>query len=121
MSEALDHVSTLVLQISGARHVEASVRVHHDLGIAGDDATRLLQEMTSKFSVSFEGFEFARFFPSETEAFDAQIADLIGLGGQRQPLTVQHLAHRALELKHGSERIDAQPDVLSGASSGTRV
>ena len=61
MSEAFDHISTLVRRISGANHVEATTRVHHDLGITGDDAARLLYEVTSKFPVALEGFEFSRF------------------------------------------------------------
>lgn len=77
---------------SAAEVVKPEVAIAIEGGITGDDAAKLLYEVTSRFPVALEGFEFGRFFPSETEAFDAQIEDLIGLGGQRQPLTVQHLA-----------------------------
>jgi hypothetical protein len=40
----------------------------HDLGIAGDDAAELFNKIAEKFGTRFDGLDFAKFFPNESEA-----------------------------------------------------
>lgn len=39
----------------------------HDLGINGDDAVELLEEIAKRYNVTFQDFWFPDYFPNETE------------------------------------------------------
>ena len=66
--------------------------LYHDLGIGGDDASELFEDLLSAFPIDMTGFEFSRFFPEEADAMWEYWAAKVGLGTKRPPLTIRHLA-----------------------------
>lgn len=88
-----EEIIALVRDIGGAKKkIDGRSRIFHDLGIAGDDAHELLENIRAKFNVSFVGFKFERYFPDEAEALGRHIANLFGRrGDDKAPLTVDHL------------------------------
>ena len=92
MSPQLAEVEAIVRRITRCREIAPTSRLFHDLGLSGDDAFEVLEEVGSKFGVTFSGFEFERYFPQEEEAFWAHLARVLGLRLRREPLTVGHLA-----------------------------
>ncbi len=90
VAEVIDVVRKFV----GRRGViDGSTRIYHDLHIAGDDAGELLDEIAKRFGVSFEGLDFHRYFPNESDAFFYFLARrFLGYRDRRHaPLTVGHL------------------------------
>ena len=92
MSEPLAEVEAIVRQITGGADVQPTSRLFHDLGIGGDDAFEMLEQVAERFGVSFSGFQFSRYFPDESEALGAHWARVLHLPLRRESLTVQHLA-----------------------------
>jgi hypothetical protein len=59
---------TIIKRITCSRKpVLHTAAIYHDLHIGGDDADELLTEISRRFGVSFSGFNFADYFPNETE------------------------------------------------------
>ena len=56
MEAAIDKICAIVRRVSGARSVNAETRVYHDLGIGGDDAWEMLEEMRSETTLDFTEF-----------------------------------------------------------------
>jgi hypothetical protein len=44
--------------VGKTREIEDRTLIHHDLGISGDDADDLLNEIANEFGVTFAGFVF---------------------------------------------------------------
>lgn len=74
--------------------------IYHDLGIGGDDAGELLDEMQDKFGVLFDGFDFQKYFPNEHEIFWLHIAKLLGRTDKaHKPVSIGHLKQVVLRGK----------------------
>ena len=95
MRSSLAELIGIVRRITGVRRIVPTSRLFHDLGMAGDDASEVLEEVAAKFGVIFPGFDFDRYFPQENEAFGAHLARMFRLRLRREPLTLEHLARVA--------------------------
>jgi hypothetical protein len=95
----MDSIDAIVLAIAkriAAKPVTMSSAIYQDLGIGGDKAWELLTDVAKRFSTSFEGFEFASYFPEETEILLHHASKIAVLPEkQRRQLTVQHLVEVA--------------------------
>jgi len=69
MSSVHDDTAKRVFEIV-ANHscnpVRIDASIWHDLGVYGDDAWELLAQLHEALGVSFDGFHFNDYFPSET-------------------------------------------------------
>ena len=92
VSEALTQIELIVRRIAGGGRVGPSTSPYHDLGISGDDALEMLEEIASRLNVSFEDFKLDRYFPQEVESFGEHLGRLLGRRPKRKRLTLQHLA-----------------------------
>jgi hypothetical protein len=54
----------MISKVSGNRNLGVQTRLFHDLGISGDDAAELLNDVHQKFGTSFAEFPFVDFFPT---------------------------------------------------------
>jgi hypothetical protein len=81
----------MISKVSGNRNLGVQTRLFHDLGISGDDAAELLNDVHQKFGTSFAEFPFVDFFSDETEALMAHLARRLGLRSRRKSLTLGHL------------------------------
>jgi len=93
VSDALAQIELIVQRIADVRSVSPNVCPYHDLGISGDDAFEMLEEIGKRFDVSFAGFQFDRYFPREVEALGEHFSRLLGRRPKRERLTIQHLAY----------------------------
>lgn len=66
-------------------------RILQDLGIGGDDAEELLEEIHRKFGTRFKGFDCAEYFPGEHEAAGERWFRRLGFKDPYRPLRVEHL------------------------------
>lgn len=85
-SAALD---VLIRRISRAKALSPATALFHDLSLAGDDALELLESMHARFGTRFDGFDFSRYFPDETEALSHHL--LPHRRQRKKRLTVGHL------------------------------
>ena len=92
MDKVEARIAAIAARIACDDWVGPESRLYHDLAIAGDDASELLEELLSAFPIDMTGFEFSRFFPEEADALWEHWAGKIGLGTKRPPLTIRHLA-----------------------------
>ncbi len=76
----------------GGRQVEIQTELFHRLGIAGDDAAELIDDVHERFGTDFSGFRFDDFFPNEADALGSHVARVLGVRSQKKPLTPGHLA-----------------------------
>jgi hypothetical protein len=97
--DTLDQVRHLVEEVTCVRNVRPEARLHHDLGIGGDDAWELLELIRTKFGTSFAGLSFTDFFIEEDGVLVAHLAKFFGIRVKKRPLTIQHLGQVA---KRGS-------------------
>jgi hypothetical protein len=86
----------IVQTVAGPRRdLPDRTRLYHDLGVAGDDAVDLINEVHRAFGTTFEGFDFERYFPNEAEAMPAHwvnsLRGLFGYSSRRKTLTFGHL------------------------------
>src|SRR5262245_9328763 len=77
----------------------------HDLGVAGDDAADLFEKVAEKFGTRFDGLDFAKFFPNESEALLYRMAELVGYRSRKPRLTFGHLI-RVVEASSWFEPLD---------------
>jgi hypothetical protein len=82
-----------VRALCGARAlVESHTELYRDLGLNGDDAWDLLENIRKDRGVDFSGFEFDRYFPNETDAIYYLWGRRFGLWRNRfKPMTIAHL------------------------------
>jgi hypothetical protein len=78
------------MRVAG-REVRDDMRLYHDLLLTGDDAAELLDKIHRKFGTRFDDFNFAAYFPDETEAFAEHLAHFAGWDAPRHGLTFAHL------------------------------
>ena len=71
--------------------ISMSAAIFHDLGIAGDDAYKLLQDIVAQFGTSFAELDFHSYFPDELDAFVWHWASKLGFRPKLKVLTVAHL------------------------------
>ena len=72
--------------------VPKGAEIYHDLQIAGDDASELLEGIADAHNVSFQGFRFGDYFPNETSAACLYLASCFGVRDhRRKSFTVSHL------------------------------
>ncbi len=91
-ASAKDELESIVSDIvAKPTALDTSDRLYHDLNIAGDDATRLLDEIHQRFGVRFAGFRFDSYFPNDTDAFVEFWLAKIGLRGKWKELTIDHM------------------------------
>lgn len=93
MNDPGQTLEKLVQRIIGTKKpIRDADLIYHDLGIGGDDAGELLDDIHEKFKTSFEGLSFHQYFPNELDAFLLHIARLFGHKGKRyKPLSMGHL------------------------------
>lgn len=78
-------IEALVRHICGTkRGLSSETELYHDLSIAGDDASELLDTVCTKYGTSFEAFEFDAHFPNETEAALYWMKKCLGLRDKRR-------------------------------------
>jgi hypothetical protein len=87
----------VVQKFAGAHdRVSDETRLYHDLGISGDDAVELFNEVRRRFGTTFVDFSISSYFPSETEAMPElwfnYISRLFRHSGRRKTLSFGHLA-----------------------------
>jgi hypothetical protein len=75
----------------GARQVAMQTELYHQLGIAGDDASELLEEVHERFGTSFFGFQFDDYFPNESDAVGDHVLRLVGFRSPKKSFTLGHL------------------------------
>jgi len=70
-----------------------SAAIYHDLRIAGDDAYELFEMVATRFGTSFEGFDWPKYFPNETQIGPLwRLAEKLGHNETKwRRLTVGHL------------------------------
>jgi uncharacterized protein DUF1493 len=70
-----------------------STAIYHDLRIAGDDAYELFEMVATRFGTSFEGFDWPKYFPNETQIGPLwRLAEKLGHDETKwRRLTVGHL------------------------------
>jgi hypothetical protein len=73
--------------------ISESTLIYDDLGIAGEDAIELLEEIHSRFWTRYDGASFDEYFPNETDAFIEHLARVFfgWRDKKRKKLTVGHL------------------------------
>lgn len=73
--------------------VNRTTEIYHDLYIAGDDASELLDTIAARFGTSFEGLWFPTYFPNEGEVgpLGYWAMRLGHRDKKRRPITVAHL------------------------------
>ena len=71
--------------------VLAQTELYHELGIAGDDAVELLEDVHERFGTSFSDLEFDDYFPVVSEATGGRLSRLLGIRSNKRPLTFGHL------------------------------
>jgi len=82
----------LLSEISGIRGpLPDDCLILQNLGIGGDDADEMLEEIHSRFGTGFEGFAFTTYFPSEHEVAGERWLRRLGFQDSRKPLSVGHL------------------------------
>ncbi len=87
-----DELVSIIADIAGrSTSIDASDRLYHDLNIAGDNATRLLDEIHQRFGVRFAGFRFDTYFPHSTSVSVDALLMKLGLRGKWKELTVEHM------------------------------
>jgi hypothetical protein len=92
--DAREALLTIIENISGHQRkgIVNSTRLYHDLFIAGDDATELIDKIHDVFGTAFEKFVFDRFFPDEETAMYYMWSARLGYKGKRWvELTFGHL------------------------------
>jgi hypothetical protein len=84
---------SLIQQFCGSHAaIPKSASIYHDLHIAGDDAGELLTEISKRYNVKFDGFDFEPYFPNETESLWYYWASKFGFRDRNHiPITVEHL------------------------------
>jgi hypothetical protein len=92
MEPLIDQVRRIVQDVASVRSVMPNTRLWHDLSLGGDDVIELLERLEAKFGTSFADLPFTDFFPEEGAALGDHFLKLLGLKGDRKPVTVQHLA-----------------------------
>jgi hypothetical protein len=91
-AEGVEAVLRAILsKFVGAEPVRLESQLYQQLGIAGDDAAELLEEVRARFGTAFAGFRFYDFFPDETEALAGHLARLAHLRSRKKPFTFAHL------------------------------
>lgn len=73
------------------RSISNQTRIYFDLGIYGDDAWELLEEIHNRFGTRFEGFDGPTYFPEEMGTAGKWIAWLFGKPEPWKPVTFGHL------------------------------
>lgn len=97
MTNPSDHELELLAMIKrvadSRKPVSRHAAIFHDLQIHGDAAIELLDGLTRRWNVSFEGFDFPAYFPKETEygALSFCAAKLGFRDKKRRQLSVAHL------------------------------
>jgi hypothetical protein len=91
MDEVDQAVFGIVAKIAAARSVTRNQRLYHDLGLAGDDAVELLDEVHARFGTGFTDFRFYDYFPDEGEVVWDRLERLLRIAVRRKPFTVAHL------------------------------
>ena len=72
--------------------IAEDMRIYHDLGIGGDDASELLEEIHSTYGTLWTGLQFDTYFPNEGEVFWKLWARRFGVKEAKlKPMTVRHL------------------------------
>ena len=71
--------------------VPLSTALYQDLGIGGDDAFELLEEIAARFGTSFKGLDWPVYFPNESEAMWRHWAKKLGFRQNFKRITVGHL------------------------------
>jgi len=79
--------------LDSRQRILRSATVYHDLRISGDDAYELFEMITARFGTSFAGFNWATYFPNETQTGPIwRLAERLGHHETKwQRLTVGHL------------------------------
>ena len=92
MEDVESSLREILSKFIGGRQVGIETELHHQLGIAGDDAAEFLDDVHKRFGTSFSGFQFDEFFPNETEALGDHVLRFLGVRSRKKPLTLAHLA-----------------------------
>lgn len=77
--------------IRSSEEIADKTRLYHDLYISGDDAVELIEGINATFGTKFEGFEFAKYFPDETEGLVLKIVEFFGYKVRQSELSVHHM------------------------------
>ena len=83
----------MLAKFIGRKKVSDDSALLQDLGIAGDDAWELLEDINLRFGTDFSKMPFSAYFLDETEALGVHWVKLIGRRSSRRPLTVRHLGN----------------------------
>ena len=84
-------LETLVSKLSGYRRpISDDTSLWHDIGIYGDDAWKLFEDIKKHFGTKFPGTD-VDYFPSEGEITFRSLGRLFGLQDKRPRLTFGHL------------------------------
>lgn len=102
MEDLPERLTSRLRKFVGNANISGQTRIYHDLGIGGDDAWELLDDVREEFGVDFSNFNFSKYFPDESEALPEKIARAFKLGPKRPPLTVDHLL-KAIEVGRWEE------------------
>jgi hypothetical protein len=80
-----------VRKFAGNEKITSETRIYQDLGIGGDDAWELLDDLRQAFRVDFSDMDFSLYFPNETEMISEKFVELLRRAPRRPPLTIDHL------------------------------
>jgi hypothetical protein len=71
--------------------IPLSTAIYQDMGLGGDDAGELLDEIHARFGTSFSSLNFPDYFPNESEVMWCHWAKKLGFRQNFKRLTVAHL------------------------------
>ena len=99
--DALQVIASMAAKKSGVNitQVGPETKLLHDLGVDGDDAGELLQNVADRFRIDMRSFQFDRYFHSESECFFNPFllirACKVRFLSQKEPVTISQLAESA--------------------------
>jgi|JI10StandDraft_1071094.scaffolds.fasta_scaffold333136_3 hypothetical protein len=82
---------TIVGKYGRRKTIVPATRLYRDLGIWGDDALELLEEIHQAFGTKFETLDISTYFPYEGEAGPFWLERLLRLKDHKRTLTFGHL------------------------------
>lgn len=91
-SRIKDEVIAEVEKITLRHDLHLDQRLDHDLGITGDDAAELIDNIHHQFGTRFEGFVFRNYFSDEPDLITSWLERIFKSLIREKPLTVRHLA-----------------------------
>lgn len=80
-----------IRKITGRKELQLFQRIYHDLGLTGDDACELLDNIHARFGTTFHKLDFHQYFTDEPDLLTSLLEQLFKSLIKEKPVTIQHL------------------------------